>query len=131
MDKEIKRAKIFNYTVAVIFLLIFISIAIFLGVWKWSRTFTVSKWMDNPNDRYKIVSNMLSKNEIIGMAENEIIDLLGKETVPAPESFKYPDGEFPNESNLTYGLGVFYMDYEWLVITMENGVAVDYVIGCN
>ena len=85
MDKEIKRAKIFNYTVAIVFLLIFISTITLLGVWKWSRTFTVRKWMDNPNDRHKIVSDMLSENEIIGMTENEIIDLLGKETEFAPE----------------------------------------------
>ena len=131
MDKEIRRAKIFNYTVAIIFLLIFISIFTLLCTWKWNRTFTVSKWMDNPNDRYKIVSNMLSKNEIVGMTEKEIIDLLGNETESAPERFKYPRGDFPNENNLTYGLGVDYMDYEWLVITMENGIADDYVIGCN
>lgn len=131
MDKEIKRAKIFNYTVAIIFLVIFISIVALLGAWKWSRTFTISKWMDNPNDRYKIVSDMLTKNEIVGMTENEIVNLLGNETEPAPESFKNHRGEFPNESNLTYGLGVDFMDYEWLVITMENGVAVDYIIGTN
>lgn len=131
MDKEIKRAKIFNYTVAAIFLLIFICIIAFLGMWKWSRTFTVSKWMNNPEDRYKIVSNMLSKHEIVGMTESEIIDLLGNEKESAPERFKYPRGEFPNENNLTYELGVDYMDSEWLVITMENGIAVDYVIGIN
>ena len=131
MDKEIKRAKIFNYTVAIVFLLIFISTITLLGVWKWSRTFTVRKWMDNPNDRHKIVSDMLSENEIIGMTENEIIDLLGKETEFAPERYKNHRREFPNESNLTYGLGVDFMSYEWLVITMEDGIAVDYVIGIN
>ena len=131
MDKEIKKAKIFNYTIAIIFLILFISVIILLGVWKWNRTFTVSKWMNNPNDRHKIVSDMLSENEIIGMSENEIIELLGNETKPAPERFKHPRGEFANENNLTYELGVVYMDNEWLVITMENGIAVDYVIGCN
>jgi len=131
MDKEIRKAKIFNYTFAIIFLLIIISAVTLFGMWKWKRTFTVGKWMDNPNDRHMIVSNMLSKNEIIGMSETEIVDLLGNETKPAPESFKYPNGEFPDENNLTYELGVLYMDNEWLVITMEDGIAVDYVIGAN
>lgn len=131
MDKEIKRAKIFNYTVAIIFLVILVSVIALLDAWKWSRTFTVSKWMDNPDDRHKIVSNMLSKNEIVGMTENEIIELLGTETENAPESFKLPRGEFPDESNLTYELGVDYMDDEWLIITIENGVAVRYEIGCT
>ena len=129
MDKEIKRAKIFNYTVAIIFLLIFISIAIILGVWKWNRTFTVSKWMNNPEDRYKIVSNMLSKHEIVGMTETEITELLGEEHEKAPESFKYPRGEYLDEKTLTYYLGVDFMDNNWLIIPIENGIAVESRIG--
>ncbi len=124
-----KRAKIFNYTVAIIFLLIIISVLAVLGMWKRSRTFTVRKWMDNPGARYKIVSNMLSKHEIVGMSENEIILLLGKETENAPERFKFPKGEFCDESTLTYYLGVDFMDDNWLIITIENGVAIDYKIG--
>jgi len=129
MDKEIKRAKIFNYTVAAIFLLIFICIIAFLGMWKWSRTFTVSKWMNNPEDRYKIVSNMLSKHEIVGMTEYEIIELLGEEHEKAPESFKYPRGEYLDENTLTYYLGVDFMDNNWLIIPIENGVAIESGIG--
>lgn len=129
MDKEIKRAKIFNYTVAIIFLVIFISIIALLGTWKWSRTFTVGKWMNNPEDRYKIVSNMLSKHEILGMTEKEIIELLGEEYDDAPENFKYPRGEFPDESTRTYYLGVDFMDNNWLIITIENGIAISYEIG--
>ena len=129
MDKEIKRAKIFNYTVAVIFLLIFITIIVFLGMWKWSRTFTVSKWMNNPEDRYKIVSNMLSKHKIIGMTEYEIIELLGEEHEKAPESFEYPREQYPDENTLTYYLGVDFMDNNWLIILLENGIAVESRIG--
>jgi len=129
MDKEIKRAKIFTYTVAVIFLLIFTTIIVFLGMWKWSRTFTVSKWMNNPEDRYKIVSNMLSKHEIVGMTEQEIMKLLGEEYENAPESFKYPRGEYPDENTLTYYLGVDFMDNNWLIIPIENGIAVESRIG--
>ena len=129
MDKEIKRAKIFNYTVAMIFLLIFITVIVFLGMWKWSRTFTVSKWMNNPEDRYKIVSNMLSKHKIVGMTEYEIIELLGEEHEKAPESFKYPHGEYLDENTLTYYLGVDFMDNNWLIIPLENGIAVEHRIG--
>ncbi|MBE7027623.1 MAG: hypothetical protein E7407_01140 [Ruminococcaceae bacterium] len=131
MDKGIKRAKIFNYTVSLTFLLIIISVFVLICTWKWRHTFTVSKWIDNPNDRHKIVSSMLSKNKIVGLTENEIINLLGAETEPAPESFKNHRGEFLNESNLIYGLGVDFMSYKWLVITIENGVAVNYIIGIN
>ena len=129
MNKEIKRAKMFNYTVAVIFLLIFITVIAFLCMWKWSRKFTVSKWMNNPEDRYKIVSNMLSKHKIIGMTEYEIIELLGEEHEKAPESFKYPRGEYPDENTLTYYLDVDFMDNNWLIIPLENGIAVEHRIG--
>ena len=129
MDKKIKRAKIFNYAVAVIFLLMFISIETFLSVWKWNRTFTVKKWMENPDDRYKIVSNMLSKYEIVGMTEKEIIELLGEEYENAPESFKQPRGEIPDGNSLMYYLGVDFMNDNWLIITIEEGRATSHEIG--
>lgn len=128
MDKEIKRAKIFNYTVAVIILMIFIIIGILFGTWKLGRTFTVSKWMDNPDDRYVIVSDMLSRNDIVGMSESEIIDLLGNEMNNAPETFKHPDGVYADEDHLTYSLGGF-MDTEYLIIEMKNDIAVRYTMG--
>lgn len=131
MEKEIKRAKIFICTFFVLFLMLFISVAVLVGIFKYSRTFTVGKWIDNPDERYKIVSNMLSEYDIIGMTESEIVSLLGKETENAPERFKILKGNFPDENNLTYALGVVYMDNEWLVITMEEGIAVSYEIGAT
>lgn len=128
MDDTIKRAKKINYSIAVILLLIFTIIAVLFITWKLNRTFTFSKWMSKPDDRYVIVSDMLSKNYIIGMVEGEIISLLGNETENAPETFKHPDGEYIDEQHLTYYLGG-YMDTEWLIITIENGVAVEYVLG--
>lgn len=128
MNKEIKRAKVLIYTIAMIILLIFIIVATLLGTWKRNRTFTVSKWMANPDDRYVIVSDMLSKNNIIGMVEGEIISLLGNETANAPETFKHPDGIFADEKHLTYSLGGF-MDTEYLIIEIGNGVAIDYTMG--
>ena len=72
---------------------------------------------------------MLSKYEIVGMTEKEITELLGEEYDDAPESFKYPRGEFPDESTLTYYLGVDFMDNNWLIITIEDGKATSYEIG--
>ena len=129
MEKQMKRAKIFNYTIATIFFLGFVGIIIFLGAFKWSRTFTVSKWMENPEKRYKIVADMLSTYEFEGMTEQEIIKLLGEETKKAPEEFKYPRGSFPDDSTLAYYLGVDFMDNSWLIIRLQNGVAVGHDIG--
>lgn len=131
MEKEVKRAKIFICTFFVLFLMLFISVAVIAGTFKYSRTFTVRKWINSPDKRYKIVSNMLSEYDIIGMTESEIVSLLGEETKNAPERFKILKGEFSDESNLTYSLGVVYMDNEWLVITMEEGIAVSYEIGAT
>ncbi len=129
MKKAISKEKIFNYTIFFIFLFLFIFFAAVLGTWKFSRTFTADKWLGDINNRYRIVGNMLSKYEIVGMSEKEITDLLGAETENAPERFKYPRGEFINENTLTYYLGVDFMDDNWLIITIKDGKAQSYAIG--
>ena len=129
--KQIPKEKIINYTVLAIILLVVIAIISVLGVWKYNRTFTVHRWMENEESRHLIVNNMLSKYDIVGMTEKEIIELLGEEYEDAPESFKYPRGEFPDESTLTYYLGVDFMDNNWLIITIEDGKATSYEIGAT
>lgn len=128
MDKEIRKIKIFNYTVAIVFMLIFLTILTIYGLWKWNRTFTVRKWIDNPTERHKIVSDMLTDYELVGMTEKEIVSFLGNEALHTPESFKYPRGQFPDEEHLTYGLGGW-IDSEWLIIRIENSIAVEYMLG--
>lgn len=127
--KQIPKEKIINYTVLAIILIIVIAIISVFGVWKYNRTFTVHRWMENEENRHLIVNNMISKYEIVGMTEKEITELLGEEYDDAPESFKYPRGEFPDESTLTYYLGVDFMDNNWLIITIEDGKATSYAIG--
>ncbi len=127
--KEIPKERITIYAVLTLFLIVFVAIITVLGVWKHNRTFTVHRWMENVENRHHIVNNMLSKHKLVGMTEKEIIELLGEETEHAPESFKYPRGEFPDESTLTYYLGVDFMDNNWLIISIENGKATSYKIG--
>ena len=129
--KQIPKEKITNYIILAIVLIVIIAIIATLGVWKHNRTFTVHRWMENEESRHLIVNNMLSKYEIVGMTEKEIIELLGEEYDDAPESFKYPRGEFPDESTLTYYLGVDFMDNNWLIITIEDGKATSYEIGAT
>jgi len=129
--KQISKEKITNYVILSIVLIVIIAIIATLGVWKHNRIFTVHRWMENEESRHLIVNNMLSKYDIVGMTEKEIIELLGEEYEDAPESFKYPRGEFPDESTLTYYLGVDFMDNNWLIITIEDGKATSYEIGAT
>ena len=72
---------------------------------------------------------MLSKNKIIGMTENEIINLLGEETETHPQSFKTSMSVDSDENTLICELGSKYIDYEWLIIKLNNGIVIDYDFG--
>lgn len=127
--KKFKSSKALVYSVTAILLILFLGVAALFMVWKYNHTFTVDKWNDEPSERYKIVSDMLSKNEIIGMTENEIISLLGEETETHPQSFKSSMSVDSDENTLIYELGAKYIDYEWLIIKLDNGIVIDYDFG--
>lgn len=76
--KKFNSSKIIVYSVTAILLILFLTVALLLMIWKYNHTFTVDKWNSKPSERYKIVSDMLSKNKVVGMTENEVINLLGK-----------------------------------------------------
>ena len=65
--KKFNSAKAIVYSVAAILLILLLTVAVLLMVWKYNHTFTADKWNNEPSERYKIVSDMLSKNKIIGM----------------------------------------------------------------
>ena len=126
---EIKKAKLVNSIALAIVIIIGITLVSCFGVYRYNRNFTQKKWLTDEDNRYKIVDDMLTENEIVGMRESEIVKLLGAETEHAPTSFKNHKGQYPDEHHLTYFLGVDYMDGEWLVITIEHGIATGYFIG--
>ena len=127
--EKFNSSKTIVYSVTAILLILFLTVAALLMVWKYNNTFTVDKWNNEPSERYKIVSDMLSKNKIIGMTENEIINLLGEETEIHPQSFKSPILVYSDENTLIYELGAKYIDYEWLIIKLNNGIVIDYDFG--
>ncbi len=126
---KIKKMKLLNYIVLAVIITVGITLVSCFGVYRYNRNFTQKKWLTNEEECYKIVDDMLTENEIIGMRESEIVKLLGAETEHAPTTFKNHKGQYPDEHHLTYFLGVDYMDDEWLVITIENGIATGYFIG--
>ena len=127
--EKFNSSKTIVYSVTAILLILFLTVAALLMVWKYNNTFTVDKWNNEPSERYKIVSDMLSKNKIIGMTENEIINLLGEETEIHPQIFKSPILVYSDENTLIYELGAKYIDYEWLIIKLNNGIVIDYDFG--
>lgn len=127
--EKFNSSKTIVYSVTAILLILFLTVAALLMVWKYNNTFTIDKWNNEPSERYKIVSDMLSKNKIIGMTENEIINLLGEETEIHPQIFKSPILVYSDENTLIYELGAKYIDYEWLIIKLNNGIVIDYDFG--
>jgi len=127
MDEvKVKRAKMWNYAVFGVLMALLAAVGIFV----YRRTFTAGKWRDVPEERFRIVQNLLDRYKLIGMTEAEITALLGEEEQYANErtSFKLHSEPIDSENSLVYNLGVSYMDDEWLVILTENKVATGYFI---
>ena len=127
LEKEEKELKAWNMAIVSIIVILTIASITGITIYKYEHTFTTSKWNEDVHDRYKIVSNMLEKHNIIGMSESDIIGLLGAED-SEQSSFKISREVFPPDTTLVYYLGVDYMDDCWLIISIENGVAVSYCI---
>ena len=54
---------------------------------------------------------------------------MGEETEVLPQSFKTSISMDSDENTLIYELGAAYIDYEWLIIKLDNGIAIDYDFG--
>lgn len=126
-EKQAKRAKRWDIFIFSIFTIIVLTIITAFGIYKYQHTFTCDKWNKDLENRFKITANMLERHHIIGMTESNIIELLGEED-GKQSSFKMVRETFPPESTLVYYLGVYIMDSNWLIISMENNVAISYCI---
>lgn len=124
MIREVRRARRANYIVFGIFAALFAAAAIGWAAYKYQHAFTPEKWIENPDQRVKIVDSLLSKYELAGMREQEVIDLLGG---PGGK-----DACYQSEDCLVYYLGAergfISIDSEWLVIAVQDGVVCDYEI---
>ena len=128
MRKSALRAKRWNIIIFSIFAVMFTVLLIGVCVFKYQHTYSKNKWDTDKERRYKIVSDMLNKNPLIGLTEGEVVALLGEEDGNGPTSFKISRKYFPPESTLVYYLGVDIIDNNWLVISLQNNVVTDYCI---
>jgi hypothetical protein len=130
LKKHVHRAKMWNSIIFSILVVIVIAALVSLGTYKYQHNFTAEKWLKAPNDRTKIVDDLIIKHKLIGMTEEEIISLLGEEDHYAntKTSFKISDKYFDPENTIVYYLGVKYMDDMWLIISLTNGIVSSYCI---
>lgn len=129
MRKEVEKAKRWNTIIFAVFAAVFAVLLAALCVFKFQHTYSPAKWASDRENRCKIVSNMLERNQLIGMTEADVIQLLGDEDAGERTSFKISRDYFPPESTLVYYLGVDFIDNCWLVISLDNsGIVTDYRI---
>lgn len=126
MRKEARRAKRWNTVIFWIFASVLAALTAALCAFKAQHTYSPAKWANDRENRYKIVGSMLDQNHLIGMAEADVVRLLGREDGGGQTSFKISRDYFPPESTLVYYLGVDYMDNNWLVISLDDsGIVTD------
>jgi hypothetical protein len=130
MQKQMRRAKMWNMIIFFIFAAMAAAALIGFGVYRYQHTFTVEKWLKEPYGRTNMVADLLEKYELVGMTEKEVISLLGEEETDADAktSFKISKTYFDPENTIVYYLGVDYMDDRWLILSLENGIVSGYCI---
>lgn len=131
MKKEIRKAKRWNICIFSFFCTLLLLILGSFAFYRYNHSFTPEKWIDSPNDRGKLVDDMIHQYGIIGMSETEVVDLLGEEDQKGCKqaTFKNHRTYYPPDSNMVYFLGVDYVDGVWLVISLDHGVICDYCFG--
>jgi len=75
-----------------------------------------------PEKRAKMTSDLLENYELVGMTEDEVINLLGQ------NNNDY--GYFVEDNRFIYYLGNerTIIDSEWLLIDFENGIVTEYTM---
>lgn len=125
MEKQIRRIKLQNTIILSVLMVIIAAAFICFGVYRYQHVFTVEKWNKDVENRTKIVGDLLEKHQLIGMNESDVTDLLGEEN-SEQSSFKISRETFPPDTTLVYYLGVDYVDSEWLILSLEDGIVCDY-----
>ena len=113
---EIKKIKRQNYLIFGLFVGLLLVVILAGITYQYRRSFSTSKWKNNPEERTKIVDDLLS--------DHELIELLGE------NNNDY--GYFNEPDRYVYYLGpergFISIDSEWLILDFADGVVVDYDI---
>lgn len=126
LRKKVKNAKRWNLIVFCLFGAMAVFAVAALCIYQFRHTYSPEKWQSDRENRYQFVDDMLEKAQLIGKSEAEVLELLGAEDLERDASFKRSKQPFPAETTLIYYLGVDFIDANWLIISLEKGVVVDY-----
>ena len=126
IEKEIKKAKLVNYSlfgITLFFVVLCLVTCLIATICSHHRhTFTQTKWINDIENRSLIVGDLLNDYNLIGMTQQEIEDLLGN------NNNDY--GYFVQENRYVYYLGNerTIIDSEWLLIDFKDNLVVNYKI---
>ena len=121
--EDVKKLKRINYTALAV--VVALAAACVMGVFviRERHRFTREKWIEEPENRTRIVDDLLADHELPGMTRAEVLDLLGDHDNEA--------GYFAQEGRMVYWLGpergLFSIDSEWLILDFDG----DVVTGCE
>ena len=123
-EREVKKSKRTNTILFCAFTGLLL-LAVLLGaVAPIRRHFTTKKWLEHPQERTRIVGDLLEKHPLVGMTAWEIEALLGED-----------DGEmgyFTQEDRMVYWLGpergLISIDSEWLILEFSEGLVQTYYL---
>ncbi len=127
-EKEMRKAKRVNYIAFGIAIVVVLGIIMastnaisaydrFCTAYVQNHTFSTSKWLNDPENRAAIVDDLLKKHELVGMTEEEVVALLGKNNNDR--------GCFNADDRYVYYMGpdrAFGLDCEWLILDFTDGI---------
>lgn len=106
--------------------LIFLIAAMILSCvyYKEKHSFSTEKWITEPDKRALFVNDLLTDHNLIGMSENEVLELLGEHDNRM--------GTFVQDDRYVYCLGLegqlFKIDNQWLILDFTNGLVSEYAV---
>ncbi len=97
----------------------------------YTHTFSQKKWYSDPEQRFKITSDLLENHKIIGLTKYELIELLGEDYIKNANYFseKIHNKPFDLNTNIVYYIGNDILDSRYLIFHIENEVITDYSFG--
>lgn len=123
-QREIRKIKRINYGVFCFFLFLFLCIPVNLWIYKDRHHFTTEKWLSAPEERTRIIDDLLHEYNLIGMTDLEITALLG--------SHNNDYGYFNEVNRYVYCMGpergLFSIDSEWLILDFSDNRVSSYNI---
>ena len=121
---EIRRLKRTNYLALAVVVLLAVSLVVGVLVIREQHRFSREKWLKEPENRTRIVDDLLANHELVGMTGEEVLALLG--------DCDNESGYFQQADRLVYWLGpergLMSIDSEWLILDFAGEVVTGWFI---